>query len=328
MAVSTTTEWILQHTLKAMKHDQISVTGINGDSMIIAGEGAGTDGVVLAPKSTGLFDMPIKTNWQDSIFGSQYQSWKPQRREIVWTVFIFNPDTLEGVEDDPDTWAWIYSRWRNLFSPHYEATINYTSPDGTRTLGCRTIQTPKSVSSLSFEGKDPKLWPFGSVVQVMGCEIPFYVAPTETFTWEWEGTGSTFFTLPFYNPCDVEIWPEWDLSAPAQWTLPDYSFGCEEYGRGQADLDKTVMYPNLALGQDINVNSRPDLMPIMAADDSPVFMRMAGRALEYPIQPGAGSADPDKGCTVSVQNVTDGAAATLYLPRWYSDPFSTPRIVA
>lgn len=316
----------IQHELNSNKVDQISVTGVNGDNIIISGPGAGEDGVVLAPHSTGLFDMPIKTNWSDSIFGSSYQSWKPQRREIVWTAYIFNPDTLQGYEDDPDTWSWIYTRWRNMFSPKDEATINYTSPDGDRTLGCRTIQTSKSVSSLSFEGHDPKLWPFGSVVQTMGCEIPFYQGLTETFEWEWAGAGSTYFTLPYFNPGDVEIWPNWELSANAKWFLPDYSFGCEEYGRGQADLGKTVEFPLLIDGEDIQVDSRPDIETIIAANDAPVGLRMGGRDLEYPIQPGMG--DPIAGCTVRVTNVTDGAALRLHLPRWYSDPFGTPRIAA
>lgn len=316
----------IQMELNANKVDQISVTGVNGDNIIISGPGAGEDGVILAPKSTGLFDMPIKTNWTDSIFGASYQSWKPERREIVWTAYIFNPDTLESYEDDPDTWSWVYTRWRNMFSPKDEATINYVSPDGDRTLGVRTIQTAKSVNTLAFEGKDPKLWPFGSVVQTMGCEIPFYVGETEVFEWEWEGTGSNYFTLPYYNPGDIEIWPEWELSAQAQWFLPDYSFGCEEYGRGQSDLDKTVQFPLLLAGEDIQVFSRPDLETIISANDMPTGLRMAGRDLEYPIQPGMGSTTD--GCVVRVTNVADGAACRLYLPRWYSDPFSTARIAA
>lgn len=317
---------IITHNLVGNLVDQISVTGVNGDNMIIAGPGAGWDGVVLAPKSTGLFDMPIKTNWSDAIFGAQYQSWKPQRRDIVWTAYIFNPDTLGGYEDDPDTWSWIYTRWRNMFSPKLEATINYTSPDGDRTLGTRTIQTSKSCNTLSFEGKDPKMWPFGSVVQTMGCEIPFYVGETEVFESEWAGSGTTYFELPYFNPGDVEIWPQWELSANAKWYLPDYSFGCQEYGRGEDDRDKTVEFPLLLDGEDIHVDSRPDIETIIAANDAPVGLRMAGRDLEYPIQPGMGH--PLKGCTVWATDVADGAACRLVLPRWYSDPFSTARIAA
>lgn len=318
----------ISHLYPSAKADQISVIGVNGDSMIIAGEGQGSDGVILAPKSQGLFDMPIKTNYSNGIYGQRFQSWKPQRRDIVWTVYIFNPDNLEGIDDDPDTWALIYSRWRNMFSPAAEATIVYSGQDGDRTLGVRTLQAPKSVSTLDFEGRDPRLWRFGSVVQTMAAEIPFYVGETESFDWEFSGSGSTYFTMPYFNPGDIEIWPEWELTGGAQWTLPDYSFGCEEYGRGVADMGKTVQFPLLAPEEDIHVYSRPDLETIVAANDAPVGYRMAGRDLEYPIQPGMGSPDPAKGCTVRVRQITDGAACRLHLPRWYSDPFSTPRIVA
>lgn len=306
--------------------DSIDVIDRFGYKWRIMGPGEGEQGVWLAPKSSGLFDMPFKTNWGNGIFGKRFQSWKPERRDIVWTVYIANPEDLSGLDDDPDTWHSIYSRWKAGINPASEITIVYTSVDGERHLTVRPLETAKSVSTLDFEGRDPHLWPFGSVVMTMAAELPFYVGPTETYTFEWDGAGSTWFPMPFYNPGTVEIWPEWELTAEAQWTLPDYSFGSEEYGRGLQDEGKTVRLPLLLPGEDLSVFSRPDIETLIAANDAPVGNRLAGKDLEYPIPPGAG--DPARGCIIRVTNVVDGAALKLHLPRWYEEPFSTPLVVA
>lgn len=308
--------------------DAIDIIGVNGDICRIQGPDidASTWGPELAPRSTGLFDLAFKSNWTKGSFGSVFQSWSPARRDIVFTVHILNPATGDDLENDPDLWHSIYSRWKALWSIEQETTIAYTSVDGTRTLGVRLLQATKSFGTQQFEGIDPHVLLYGSVQMTVAAEIPFYVGNTDVYTWEGTGTSS-WFTLPYYNPATFMSWPEWVLSDQAQWVVPDYSFGWEEYGRGQADLGKTVASPLLASGEIIHWTSRPDLEPIIAANGAPVGNRMAGRALEYPIQPGAG--DPNSGCTVRVSNVTNpaGARCELHLPRWYLEPFSTPLVV-
>lgn len=305
--------------------DAIDVIDYFGYRWRIMGPGEGEQGVWLAPKSTGLFDMPFKTNWGPSIYGQTFRSWKPQRRDLVWTVYIANPEDLSGLDDDPDTWHAIYSRWKAGIRPGYPITICYTSVDGERRLTLTPLEAPKSVSTLDFEGVDPHLWPFGSVVNTSATtELPFYVGPTEEFTWEYTGSGSTWFYLPYYNPGTVEIWAEWELSSEAIWTLPDFSFGSEEYGRGLSDEGKTVRLPQLRFGEDLIVQTRPDLETLIAANDAPVGNRLAGRDFEYPIPPGAG--DSNRGCVVLVENIVDGAALRLKLPRWHEEPFGTPLV--
>lgn len=307
--------------------DAIDVIDRFGERWRIMGPGEGEQGVWLAPRSSGLFDMPFKTNWGNSIFGQTYKSWKPQRRDIVWTVYIANPDDIcSGIDDEPELWHQIYSRWRaGVSSKDHEITICYTSIDGERRLTARPLETAKSVSTLDFEGHDPHIWRFGSVVMTMACELPFYVGATEEFSYEWDGSGSHWFNFPYWNPGTAEIWPEWELSSESRIYLPDYSYGCQEYGRGKEDEDKTLRLPRTRLGQELDVQSRPDLMTLTAADDSPINGLLAGKDLEYPIPPGAG--DPDNGCTVFADQITDGLAVKLKLRRWYEDPFSTPLVV-
>lgn len=329
MSLVSFTRW--RHPLMR-RADTIKVIGYNGDECTLAGPGMGDWGPILAPHSTGLLSpAPFKTNWSKSALGQRFESWSPQRRDVAWTIHILNPET--GNECDPqnmrdaDLWHLIYSRWCAMFHPEYESTVVYNSVDGERRLGIRQVKEAQPFVGAEFEGGDPHLITYGSVGMLMGCENPYYIGETEKFVYEWEGAGSHWFPMPYYNPASVMCWPKWSLTDRAQWTLPDYSFGWEEYGTGIADLGKTVRLPLLRLGENIDVDSDPSEETIIAENEAPVYERMAGRDLEYPILSGMG--DPENGCVVRVSNVTnpDGARCELFMPRWHNEPFGTPRVV-
>jgi hypothetical protein len=328
------------HPLMRMT-DTIDILGINGDQCRVAGPGFGNHwGPELARHSTGLFDAPFKANYGKSMLGQRFESWSPQRRDIVATFHILNPITGTELDTDPDLWHTIHSRFRALFgsTPESEATIRYGSVDGDRDLGIRLLQESKSFSSNNFEGLDPHILSYGSVMLTLACENPYYIGGVEKYTWETALTGGAipvnglWFTLPHYNPSTVMIWKEWTLTDRAQWILPDYSYGWQEYGRGLADQGKTVSTPLLTLGEGLDVQTSPDSETFIAANNNPVGNRMGGRDLEYPILAGCGSPDPDgpnAGCVVRVKSVTnpDGARCELAMPRWYAEPFSTPLVV-
>jgi hypothetical protein len=308
--------------------DTIDVTGVNGDFCRISPPGFSW-GPELAPGSTGLFDLPIQTNWGSYGYGQFFQSWKPKRRDVVWTVHVMDPNRETFIGPDSDVWHTVYSRWRAMFAPDKEATITYTSVDGSRTLGLRTLDTPKPFSSQNFEGGDPHLWAYGSIVQTMAAEFPFYVGKPFKQTFTIEGTGDFWFPIPYFNPSTLEIWPEYDLTGGAKWVLPDYSFGNEIWGRGLADLGRTVPIPELMVGENATVMSRMDQEWILSVWETPVMNRSPGIRHIYPIPAGAGSPDEDganPGGIVRALNVVDGAECTLTLPRWYAEPFSTPLV--
>lgn len=311
--------------------DTVDILGVNGDRCRVSGPGMGDWGPELARNSTGLFDAPFKTNWGKGMLGSRYESWSPARRDIVATFHIMNPVTGDSLEADPDVWHLIHSRFRALFGndPDEEATVIYGSHDGERTLGVRMLMEAKSFSGGQMEGRDPHLMPYGTVMLTLGCENPYYVGPTERFAFEVTGTDAAWFRLPYYNPSTIMTWNQWYLTDQARWILPDYSFGWEEYGRGVADRGKTVRLPLLAAGENLHVDCRPDTETLIAENEAPVGNRMAGRDMEYPILAGAGSSDPDNGCVVRVDQITnpDGARCELLMPRWYSEPFSSPLVV-
>lgn len=308
--------------------DTIDVIGCNGDFCRISPPGFSW-GPELAPGSTGLYDMPIQTNWGSYAFGQYFQSWKPKRRDVVWTVNIMNPDTGTILDQDEYLWHLIYSRWKNMFSITKESPVVYTSLDGPRRLGLRTVDAPKSFSAQNFEGKDPHLWAYGSVVQTQAAELPFYVGTPEVFEVEFANSGDSWATLPYFNPSSVDIWPEWDVTWGAKYQFPDYSFGNEIYGRGLADNGKTVISPTIAEGDgNVTVYTRPDMETYISEMETPVGYRTGGQDFEYPIPAGQGNSDPARGCVIRALGVGEsGAAARLTLPRWYDTPFSTPVIV-
>lgn len=312
-----------------MRHtDSIKIVGYNGDECTLSGPGMGDWGPILSRHSTGLFAAPFKTNWAKSMLGQKFSSWTPQRRDVACTIHILNPQTGDPLTDrDADLWHLVYSRFRAMFHPEHESTVVYTSVDGERHLGVREVQEPKPFVGAEWEGGDPHLIMYGSLGMLLGCENPYYIGPTERFAWETAMQGDFWFPLPYYNPASAVSFPKWYLTDRAQWTLPDYSFGWEEYGTGVADIGKTVDLPMLAEGENVEVDTRPDVMTIIAENDNPVMQRMNGRDFEYPIQPGMG--DPVNGCTVRVNGVTnpDGARCELELPRWHNEPFSTPTVV-
>lgn len=309
--------------------DTIDIVGRHGQMYRISGPGQGQQGFEMAPKSTGLLDdVPVKTIWHKTMFGQAMSGMEWDRRDIVCTI---NIGTHLGIdpERDPDEWHDYYDEWRQAFSYTEDTKIIYGSADGDRILYARLLEKPKPFTAQQFEGKDPKLWSFGSVIMTMGCEFPFFLGPSETYEWEFEGSGTFWTMLPWYNPSDVPIWPTFEVTHEATWYLPDFSWGNEEYGRGQEDLDKVVRTPYLQYGESCEINTRPDIETYQSENDAPVGLRSGGRDWEYPILPGEGIADPEAGeggVVFMARDVYDGGALRATLPRWYSSPYSRPRL--
>ncbi|AEJ95331.1 minor tail protein [Mycobacterium phage LittleLaf] len=306
--------------------DTIDIYGKHGQIYRISGPGQGQQGFELAPGSTGLLqDAPVKTTWHKTMFGMSMSGMEWERRDIVWTVNIGVNLGLDPLRD-PDEWHDLYDEWRRAFSYTHDTKIVYGSADGDRVLYARLLETPKPFSAHQFEGGDPKRWSMSSIVMTMACEFPFYIGPSEVYEWEFEGSGLFWTRIPHYNPSDVPIWPTYECTWGARWHIPDFSWGNEEFGRGQADLDKIVRTPELQMGENIEIQTRPDLETYQAENDAPVGLRANGRDFEYPILPGEGDPNPANGAVFMADRVVDGGALRATYPRWYSSPYSRPRL--
>ena len=308
--------------------DTIDIEDRSGRRIRISGPGQGEQGYFMAPSSQGLLDdAPVKTIWHKSMFGQSFSGMEWERRELVWTCNIGYEDCIDP-ERDPDEWHQLYADFRDMFSYSEDTKIIYGTGTDERVLYARMLEKPKPFSTLQFEGRDPKLWSFGSVVMTMACEFPFYVGPTETYEWEFEGTGTIWTKMPFYNPSDVPIFPWYEVTDKARWHIPDVSWGNEMYGRGVTDYDKVVRTPYLEEGENCRIQTRPDQETFQSENDAPVGLRAQGRDFEYPIPPGEGIGDndPDEGAVFRASEVVSGGALKAYFPRWYSSPYSRPRL--
>lgn len=307
------------------KHrDTIDVIGANDDFCRITDPDL-TWGPILAPGSKGLYDLAIQSNWGNYSFGQYFQSWKPKRRDVVWTIHLLNPDTGTKLDQDDHLWHILYSRWKAMFAPDKDATVVYRSLDGDRTMGLKKTQGDQSFSTQNFEGIDPHIFTYGSLVQTMGAELPFYVGTPITDSVEFDGAGDFWAQLSYYNPASIDSFVEWDVTYGAQYVLPDYSFGNEIFGAGVADGGKTVLTPKIVESDgNVTIFTRPDKETYASENNTPVGLRAGGRDFDYPIPPGYGQ--KDDGCTVRALGVTDGCAIKLTIPTWYDSPFSTPTV--
>ena len=61
-----------------------------------------------------------------------------------------------------------------------------------------------------------------------------------------------------------------------------------------------------------------------SANDAPVGLRSNGKDFEYPIPADTGEGE---GAVFMATDVVDGGVLTATYPRWYSSPFSRPRLV-
>jgi hypothetical protein len=293
--------------------NKIEVYGCDGSYWYISGPDInGEAGVTLNPKLTGAIDAPVKTLWLPGAFGQESQGYRWERRDIVFAVQTY--------AQDPETWLTVDSEWRSAFDYVKQSKIVYTTSAGSRWVNVRMLEEPKSYEGDTDKGKSPFLMCDSTVVMTLAAEIPFYIGETDLYEWELTGgatSGSVKITIN--NDADVPVWPRWTLTGGAKWTLPDFSWGSEEYGRGMEDSGRTLDLPTLDPFENVIVDADPRRQTILASSLTNVQGRWKGNDLLYPIAPGASGIIP-----VSVRDAAQGAAMRLEVPKWYTRPWSRP----
>lgn len=298
------------------RHESITMIGISGREWPLSG--AGPSPVMMAPNSTGLYETAVETLYSEAAYGERFEGLRYPSTTVVWTAEIG-----ADLERDPETWHSLYSDFRLDLDYELPVRFRYVSSDGPRERRLRLQSEPKPFSTYNFEGRDPHLFKFGSIVLTMKTELPFYVGPSRVVEAAPALTdGSGWFPITLANPATVESWRRFVLTDQAQWILPDPSFGSTKRGRSIADRGRTTALPLLAKGEGITVDSDPDTQTIVAENDALVQARYNDDLL-YPAPPGA-----KQDFIVRVTNCTnpDGAGFRLIEPRWYLTPFSRPRI--
>lgn len=291
---------------------KIEIFGVHGEYFCISGPGKGEQGVDLMPKLKGMIDAPVKSLWLPGAYGQTFVDFRWERRDVVFTVNIFD----DG--GDAEVWRTIDSKWRFAFDYVEEATIRFTTSDGYRDLKVRLLEEPKAYEDGGWEGKDPALYACSTVVMTLAAELPFYVGPSDFYEWSGD-TASGRQTFKLDVDCDVPVWPKWTLTDQARWRLPDFSFGNKEYGRPIQDSGRTVELPYLPKGAGCVANSDPRVQTLMAANRIHLQGLWKGKDLLYPIGGGTYSRIP-----VQVKDAVGGFRMLLEVPKWYSRPWSRP----
>ncbi|MFD4457703.1 hypothetical protein [Nocardia sp. NPDC058480] len=294
----------------------IWLKGVDGSRWDLSGPDAGLQGIELRPGPKRIIEAPAKTFWLQGADRQFYQGKQFERRDPVFAVNIFPPAN----SSDPLVWRDVDSRFRmalGMYDEEFRLTVE-TGGD-VRYLDMRLLSDPVPYENGQWEGKDPHLYAASTLTINAAASQPFWYASDLEFSWSLPSGTSGSTTFPFENRGDVIVWPEYFVTAPGKWTLPDRSRGLEAaYQRpAGSDLNRNETLPLLFSGEDCHVNSDPDEEFLVAANNAPVWARTNGRGLLYPIAP---KTLPEN-LPVSVTDANPGAAVTLTIPRRYSRPF-------
>ncbi|MFD3511229.1 phage tail protein [Nocardia sp. NPDC058666] len=288
----------------------ITITGVDGSTWTISGQGRGREGVDLGTAPSGLYDAPVTTIWNQTAFqnGATYGGYSTNRREVVFGVNIF--------EKAGRSWESVDSAWRKAWAYDADSIMTVTTDYGSRSLALRMSQQPDFKPN-----KDPHLNLWGQVTMTCTAGVPWWVEEPATSTWvstisTTNGTTQSG-TVTVANPTDQPMHLQWVCSAPGRWTLPDFSFGNNYHDRAEEDADRVVVLPNTVAGQDLVVDTDPARETLVAADRSQMWALMGGRGFEYMIPPYT----PATVLPVKVTGAPAGASVMVVQPRNWSRPW-------
>ncbi|WP_405134008.1 phage tail protein [Nocardia sp. NBC_01388] len=289
---------------------RITITGVDGSTWTISGQGRGQEGVELGTSPSGLYDAPVTTIWNATAFqtGSTYGGYSTNQRDVVFGVNIFK---VPG-----RSWESVDSAWRKAWAYDTDSVMTVTTDYGSRSLSLRLTQQPDFKPA-----KDPHLNALGQVTMTCTAGNPWWIENDVTSTWisptaTTNGTSCSG-TVTISNPTDQPMYLLWVCSAPGQWTLPDFSWGSDYYGRAVADANRAITLPATAAGQDLVVDTDPSQEMIVAADGSQIWALMGGVSFEYVIPPYT----PSTVLPVKVTGAPVGASVMVVQPRNWSRPW-------
>ena len=297
---------------------KVEVFGCDGSYFCLAGESQGEQGVYLATKPQGLYDAPVSTIWKSSAFqvGGTYRGKRYNQRELVFAVEILG-DSPEEWEENDSVWrkAWDYEI--DPWDPDgVETKIRITTDrSGSRDLWARMSQHP----DFSPE-KDPRLISHGTVPMTVTAGQPMWFQDDVLDAWSLPSGTSGSGTVTISNPTDQPMLLKWIVTAPGQWTLPDFSWTGKKYQRvpGGKYPTRTVQLPLLTSGQG-GATIDVDPMKIQVRDqlNTNLLGQMGGKYFMHKVPPYT----PPTVLPVSVTNATAGAGVIVRQPRRWSRPW-------
>lgn len=276
----------------------VEAIGYNGkDSVVLAGEQTGKDGMWLATDVEGLMDPEVQTQTRSpaNLPGTRYVSHRIIERTLIFKVTIANDSEPGG------TWRERDTRWRRLWSYGDYSTIRVTTDQGARDLQVRLQEITVDTEF------DPHVNSATDVTMTVVADDPFwYETPAVKEVTVAAGATSSI-TITETNPTGNPVFPIWVLEAPGQWAVSDWS---------AADPDKMLTLPSLGSGAHLVVDTDPAARQLRSATQDPVWARMNGVRFRNEIPPYTGKV------TFKVKNVSGVArSAQLRIPRPFNRPW-------
>ena len=305
----------------------IEVIGVDGSSWTVSGSAQGHEGVVLDAGPQGLQEAPRSGVWQQSAFqeGATFMGVSVEPIDLVLAFQIWG---------DEENWQDVSSRFRRAFDYERPATIRVDTESGTRELDVVLFEAPDRNTDvdgriLQYSVETYTLraaWPFwADRVEVSTVEGGLVPRPEEgTPEWdalpdvvrrlfEMEGGFDSFLSgsVTVSNPTDVPLWPQWALTAPGRWAVPDHSFKDDD------QANRFIMTPTLYPGEGLTIDTYPRNEPYVAENGSNMAGRFGGVLFLNPIPP---FTQPTEIPVSYIGDDTD-AAGTVRMRRYYNGPW-------
>lgn len=284
----------------------VELFGVDGSHYVLAGDGAGDDGIYLGTDPQGLYDSPVTVTSKSGAFEIGGKPTKVTRR--IREVML----PLGAYAYTPDDWAEADSKIRKAFD--YE--VDPWDPDATPTRlrvttdesGSRDLFLLMTESPVMDLSTDPHDYEHSLLPVVCAAHQPDWFEPPvispvhwlgETTPGELPGTSGEG-TVWIENPTPLPMMHTWVISGQGTVALPDFSWTGPKYARvpgvdlasGKDDSERMLTLTPLTEADGGGAVVEVDRMKIPIrnkaganGEGSNIAGRMGGRRLLHKVPP-------------------------------------------
>ncbi|MEV6555865.1 phage tail protein [Nocardia sp. NPDC051756] len=296
--------------------------GSPNDLWPLAGVGQWDRGVALADEDAGfdfdgMYDPPVTALYNSTAFevGATYGGIREEKYDFILAVHVY------GTPQKP--WRYVDSEFRKAWSFKRDSKLWVSTSDSRRCLPVR-LGAKMKIKAVN----DPDSEQYGLLlIPVVGAYPRWIETPAvSTFITQTDTTGggteTGYVTVSNPLPADYEIWPQWRIQASHAGmvvTLPDYSWGSDEYDRATEDATRKVQLAPLLLNEHLLVDT--DKMALNgqfnSSLDTQFYQRMGGKRFAYSLPGGT----PPTQVPVTVTGAPAGTGIQVLCPRPWPRPW-------
>lgn len=257
----------------------VGLDGRDGSRWILHGPGSAASPARMLTGGVGdLFEAPVTVTLRRAVGvrGAAYLGHAVEERNIVLHLMTFS-------DVGSTEWARQDAAFRAALAYDEDARLwVQTEESGERWIGVRLAEAPSYDRDVDPHTDATGVWTITLVAldpdwkgQTLHDEVVF--------------TGSNFIdSVQIMNPGNIEVWPEWVLTAPARWALPN-----PVWDEPVRDLNRLLWFPMQYPGRDVTVDtsSAGEMVTASDEDGSGLWAQMAGSFFTDPIPPRTAATD-------------------------------------